>query len=143
MAKNDGARSPGAGADPGEPRWAGEQLGLPETGPGSMAPWSQRIIALFIDWGLALLISLTWFDGNELVTLGVFAATEILFIGLLGVTVGKRLMRIQVVRGNSIPGPLWSTVRTLLLMLILPAIIMGSDGRGAHDRAAGTVQLRM
>lgn len=143
MAKNDGARSPGSGAEPGEPRWAGDQLGLPESGPGSMAPWSRRIIALFIDWGIATLISLTWFEGNELVTLGVFAASEILLLGLLGVTVGKRLMRIQVVRGRSIPGPLWSTVRTLLLLLVLPAIIIGTDGRGAHDRAAGTVQLRM
>ncbi|GAA1139934.1 RDD family protein [Nesterenkonia lutea] len=143
MAKNDGARPPGAGADPEGPRWAGDQLGLPETGPGSMAPWSRRIIALFIDWGIAVLISVTWFEGYELATLGIFAAGEIILIGLLGVTVGKRLMRIQVVRGRNIPGPLWAAVRTLLLMLILPPIIIGSDGRGVHDRAAGTVQLRM
>nr|WP_218624325.1 MULTISPECIES: RDD family protein [unclassified Nesterenkonia] len=118
-------------------------MGLPESGPGSMAPWSRRLLALFIDWGIATVISMAFFGGDELVTLGIFAASHIILIGLLGVTIGKRLMRIQVVRGQNLPGPIFSTVRTLLLMLILPAILIGTDGRGAHDRAAGTVQLRM
>lgn len=143
MAKNDGAPPGGSPAESPEPRWAGEHLGLPEFGPGSMAPWSRRILALFIDWGIATLISMAFFGGAELATLGIFVAIHIILIGLLGVTIGKRLMRIQVVRGQRIPGPLWSTVRTLLLLLILPVILMGTDGRGAHDRAAGTVQLRM
>lgn len=108
-----------------------------------MAPWSRRIFALFIDWGIATLISMAFFGGEELMTLGIFVAIHVILIGLLGVTIGKRLMRIQVVRGQSLPGPLWSTVRTLLLLLILPVILIGTDGRGAHDRAAGTVQLRM
>lgn len=143
MAKNDGAHSPGAAADPNEPRGAGERMGLPESGPGSMAPFSRRIIAVFIDWGIATLISITWFGGDELVTLGIFVLIHVVLIGLLGVTVGKRLMRIQVVRGQRIPGPLWSTVRTLLILLLLPVVIIGPDGRGVHDRVAGTVQLRM
>ena len=143
MAKNDGAPPSGSAGGSGEPRWAGEHLGLPESGPGSMAPWSRRILALFIDWGIATLISLAFFGGAELATLGIFVAIHITLIGLLGVTIGKRLVRIQVVRGQKAPGPVWSTVRTLLLLLILPVILMGTDGRGAHDRAAGTVQLRM
>jgi uncharacterized RDD family membrane protein YckC len=77
------------------------------------------------------------------VTLGIFVLIHVVLIGLLGVTVGKRLMRIQVVRGQRIPGPLWSTVRTLLILLLLPVVIIGPDGRGVHDRVAGTVQLRM
>jgi len=143
VAKNDGAHSPGAAADPNEPRWAGERMGLPESGPGSMAPFSRRIIAVFIDWGIATLISITWFGGDELVTLGIFVLIHVVLVGLLGVTVGKRLMRIQVVRGQRVPGPLWSTVRTLLILLLLPVVIIGPDGRGVHDRVAGTVQLRM
>ncbi|MBO0595841.1 RDD family protein [Nesterenkonia sp. E16_7] len=143
MAKNDGAPPNGSAAGAEGPRWAGDQLGLPESGPGSMAPWSRRLLALFIDWGIATVISMAFFGGDELVTLGIFAASHIILIGLLGVTIGKRLMRIQVVRGQNLPGPIFSTVRTLLLMLILPAILIGTDGRGAHDRAAGTVQLRM
>ncbi|KUG58034.1 RDD family protein [Nesterenkonia jeotgali] len=143
MAKHDGGPPGASEPGSGEPRWAGDQLGLPESGPGSMAPWSRRLIALFIDWGIATLISMAFFGGDELVTLGIFVAIHVILIGLLGVTIGKRLMRIQVVRGNNVPGPIWSTVRTLLLLLLLPAILIGVDGRGAHDRAAGTVQLRM
>lgn len=143
MAKSNGGHPSGSAADSGEPRWAGEHLGLPESGPGSMAPWSRRILALFIDWGIATLISVAFFGGEELITLGIFVASHIILIGLLGVTIGKRLVRIQVVRGQNIPGPIFSTVRTLMLLLILPVILIGTDSRGAHDRAAGTVQLRM
>lgn len=108
-----------------------------------MAPLSRRAFALMIDWGLALLISTVWFQGHPLVTLMIFAAMHIILVGLLGVTIGKRLMRIQVVRGHRAPGPLWSAVRTLLLLLVIPAIVFGPDGRALLDRGAGTVQLRM
>lgn len=124
-------------------RWPGERLGLPERGPGSLAPFGRRVLALLIDWGIALLISTMWFDGHPIVTLILFAAMHIILVGLLGVTIGKRLVRIQVVRGSGVPGPLWATVRTLLLLIVLPAILFGPDGRAGHDRAAGTAQLRM
>ncbi len=123
--------------------WSGKGLGLPESGPGSLAPWGRRLLALFIDWGIALLISATWFDANALVTLGIFAAMRILLLGLLGVSIGKRLVRIQVVRGMRAPGPLWAAVNTLLLLLVIPPLVLDGDGRGVHDRVAGTVQLRM
>ncbi|GAA1816046.1 RDD family protein [Nesterenkonia flava] len=123
--------------------WPGDELGLPPEGPGSLAPFGLRVLALFIDWGLASLISLAWFAYSPWATLGAFVVMHVLLVGLLGVTVGKRLVRIQVVRGNSAPGPLWALVRVLLLMLVLPTLVISSDGRGAHDRIAGTVQLRM
>lgn len=123
--------------------WSGKGLGLPESGPGSLAPWGRRLLALFIDWGIALLISATWFEGNALVTLSVFAGMRILLVGLLGVSIGKRLVRIQVVRGMRAPGPLWAAVNTLLLLVIIPPLVLDADGRGIHDRVAGTVQLRM
>nr|WP_218882222.1 RDD family protein [Nesterenkonia xinjiangensis] len=118
-------------------------MGLPERGPGSLAPFGRRVLALLIDWGIALLISTMWFDADPIVTLLIFAAMHIILIGLLGVTIGKRLVRIQVVRGARAPGPLWATVRTLLLLVVIPAIVFGPDGRAGHDRAAGTTQLRM
>ncbi|GAB3189684.1 RDD family protein [Nesterenkonia suensis] len=123
--------------------WPGQSLGLPESGPGSLAPFGRRVLALLIDWGIALLISTVWFGGDPVVTLLIFAAMHIILVGLLGVTIGKRLVRIQVVRGARVPGPLWSTVRTLLLLIVIPAILFGPDGRAVHDRVAGTVQLRM
>ncbi|MDZ5078344.1 RDD family protein [Nesterenkonia sp. HG001] len=124
-------------------RWPGDRLGLPERGPGSLAPFGRRVLALLIDWGIALLISTMWFDADPIVTLLLFAAMHIILIGLLGVTIGKRLVRIQVVRDARAPGPLWATVRTLLLLVVIPAIVFGPDGRAGHDRVAGTMQLRM
>jgi hypothetical protein len=42
-----------------QPAYPGETLGLPESGPGSLAPMGRRLAALFVDWliayGLALL----------------------------------------------------------------------------------------
>jgi hypothetical protein len=32
--------------------------------------------------------------------------------------------------------------RTLLLMLVVPAVVWDRDGRGLHDRLSGTVELR-
>lgn len=123
--------------------WPGQRLGLPESGPGSMAGFGRRVLAVLIDWGLAMLIATGFFGGDPLATLIIFVAMHIILIGLLGVTIGKRLVRIQVVRGTRIPGPLWSAVRTGLLLLVIPAIIAAPDGRCLHDRAAGTAQLRM
>lgn len=123
--------------------WPGKDLGLPVSGPGSLAPWSRRILALFIDWGIASLISATWFDYDMWVTLGIFVLMHVILVGLLGVTIGKRLVRIQVVRQGSIPGPHRAALRVVLLLLIIPAVVISPDGRGAHERIAGTVQLRM
>lgn len=128
--------------------YPGEQLGLPASGPGAMAPWGRRILALFIDWGIASLISLTWFNYDVWVTLGIFLLMHVALVGLLGVTIGKRLARIQVVRlrGSapvSIPGPHWALLRTLLLLAVVPAALISPDGRGLHDRITGTVQVIM
>jgi uncharacterized RDD family membrane protein YckC len=40
------------------------------------------------------------------------------------------------------PGFLASALRTALLMLLVPAVIVDRDGRGLHDKAAGTVVVR-
>lgn len=123
--------------------WPGQRLGLPETGPGSLAGFGRRMLALLIDWALAMVISTGFFGGDPLATLILFVAMHIILVGLLGVTIGKRLVRIQVVRGHNLPGPLWAAVRTGLLLLVIPAIIPAPDGRNLHDRAAGTMQIRM
>lgn len=131
-------------------RWPGDQLGLPENGPGSMAPFGRRVLALFIDWGIAMLIGTAVapaLSGGEamagLWALGLFALMHILLVGTLGVTIGKRIVRIQVVRGTQAPGLPATALRTALLLLVIPAFVMGPDGRSLHDRTAGTVQLRM
>ncbi|WP_433325692.1 RDD family protein [Spirillospora sp. CA-294931] len=137
-----GARA--AGADLGYP---GEGLGLPESGSGSVAGYGRRLVSLFLDWLLALLVAallanaLGWSPiERQLGTSAVFGVSVWLMTGLVGTTIGKRLCGLRVVRlGGGPVGPLWGLVRTLLLLLVVPALIWDRDYRGLHDRAANTV----
>lgn len=125
-------------------RWPGERLGLAQQGPTSMAGWGARVLALFIDYVIPTAVSAAWFDGHPLVTLGMFAVLQTLGIGLLGTTLGKRLVRTQVVRvGGAATGLPRALVRTALLCLVVPSLVIDGDGRGLHDRLADTVQIRM
>jgi uncharacterized RDD family membrane protein YckC len=40
-------------------------------------------------------------------------------------------------------GILRPVIRTLLIVLVIPAVIWDSDQRGLHDRMAGTVLIRV
>ncbi|MBT2521680.1 RDD family protein [Arthrobacter sp. ISL-28] len=124
-------------------KYPGERLGLPESGPGSIARAGRRILAIMIDWTIALLISNLLFAGDSWGTLAVFAAEQILLIGTLGYSIGHRVLGIQVVRlGGAPAGPLAAVVRTLLLCLVVPAVVFDPDQRGLHDKAMNTVLIR-
>jgi len=135
-----------AGVDFG---YRGEQLGLPQDGPGSIARPGRRLGALAVDWGLCVLIAyglLT--DGYGQATgnwaLLVFFVMGVLTVGTLGSTPGKRLFGLRVVALDSgTVNPLRALARTALLCLALPALIWDRDGRGLHDRLAGTVEVRL
>jgi uncharacterized RDD family membrane protein YckC len=74
-----------------------------------------------------------------------FAAQVLLLTALTGQSLGKRVLGIRVVRlaqQEGPPGFLPAAVRTALVMLVLPAVIMDRDGRGLHDKAAGTLVVR-
>jgi uncharacterized RDD family membrane protein YckC len=125
-------------------KYPGERLGLPEAGPGSIARAGRRIIAIVIDWGIALLISNFAFAGDSWATLAIFAAEQILLVGTLGYSIGHRIAGIHVVKlGGGTAGPLAGLVRALLLCLVIPAVIFDPDQRGLHDRAMDTVLVRM
>lgn len=125
-------------------KYPGERLGFPESGPGSMARAGRRILAIIIDWTIALLISNVFLAGNSMATLAVFAAEQILLIGTLGYSIGHRAMGIHVVKPDgSAAGSLAALVRTVLLCLVIPAVIFDPDQRGLHDKAMNTVLIRM
>ncbi|MEU6776456.1 RDD family protein [Streptomyces sp. NPDC046759] len=134
-----------AGADFG---YRGEQLGLPEEGPNSLARPGRRLGALAVDWGLCVLIAYGLItDGYSPATsnwaLGVFFVMSLLTVGTLGFTPGKRLLGIRVVAlETGTVNPLRSVLRTFLLCLAIPALIWDRDGRGLHDRLAKTVEVR-
>jgi hypothetical protein len=128
-------------------RWPGERLGLPDTGPGSVGRVGRRIAAIAIDWAAALLLALLFAPySSQLhswVTLAIFAVMQIVFIPTIGGSVGHRLtgMRLVPITGGWIG--LWRpVVRTLLLVIVIPALVWDSDQRGFHDKVAGTVLIR-
>jgi uncharacterized RDD family membrane protein YckC len=135
-----------AGAEFG---YRGEQLGLPEDGPGSLARPGRRIGALAVDWTLCLLIAYGLItDGYGQSTgnwaLLLFFVLSALTVGTVGFTPGKRLFGLRVVAlGSGRVQPVRALVRSALLCLAVPALVWDRDGRGLHDRLARTVEVRI
>nr|WP_196789810.1 RDD family protein [Streptomyces caniscabiei] len=135
-----------AGVDFG---YRGEQLGLPEEGPGSIARPGRRLGALAVDWGLCLLIAYGLItDGYDQATsnwaLLIFFLLHALTLGTVGFTPGKRLFGLRVVaQDTGTVNPWRALVRTALLCLAVPALVWDRDGRGLHDRLARTVEVRI
>ncbi|MFI0985133.1 RDD family protein [Streptomyces exfoliatus] len=135
-----------AGVDFG---YRGQQLGLPEEGPGSIARPGRRLGALAVDWGLCLLIAYGLItDGYGQATsnwaLLLLFVTSALTVGSVGATPGKVLFRLRVVSANGGRlGPFRAVLRSLLVCLAIPALIWDRDGRGLHDRLSGAVQVRI
>ncbi|MEU3225725.1 RDD family protein [Streptomyces sp. NPDC006976] len=134
------------GADFG---YRGKRLGLPEQGPGAIAPLGRRFGALFIDWALCLLIAYGLFARGDQQSagnwaLGIFLVMSVLTLGTIGCTPGKRLMGIRVIAedGGRL-GLVRVLIRSVLLCLAIPALVWDRDGRGLHDRLARAVQVRL
>jgi uncharacterized RDD family membrane protein YckC len=134
-----------AGVDFG---YRGQGLGLPESGPGSVARPGRRLGALAVDWALCMVIAYGLITDGYGQTTGnwsllIFFVLGVLTVGTLGYTPGKRLFGLRVVSvttGGVVP---WrAALRTLLLCLAVPALVWDRDGRGLHDRLAGTVEIR-
>lgn len=131
------------GAGRGESGYPGAGLGLPASGPGSVAGMGRRLGALFIDYLLCCVIAAAVtgsFLSMRLWPVAIFAVSDYVLTALTGLTVGKRLLRIRVVRtsGQRI-GLGWAAVRTVLLITVIPALLLDRDLRGMHDRAADAV----
>lgn len=126
----------------------GERLGLPLDGQGSIAPVGRRLVAFLLDSLAAVLVVLTTGtrpsdrDYGTLVLIVFFLLTT-LALGFTGRTLGQAVMRMQLLDLRSSRfQPLRVVLRQLLLLLLVPACIWDSDGRGLHDKAAGTVLVR-
>lgn len=174
MARRDelGSWLEGAPGDPG----ARADLGVAVAGPGSLGRVPRRLVGLGVDWLLSMAVSGLLFPeegldrgllaGEPLVTLAVLAVTTTVLVGLLGHSVGHRVVGLRVVRVRDVrpddgaatpqddaraaarvavappPGLLAALIRTVLLCLVIPAAVWDRDGRGLHDVAAGTVVVR-
>ena len=118
--------------------------------PGEVAGLGRRIAALALDWLVSIGASLLLFRGfaygsleSSLATLVVFAGEVTLLTWLIGASFGQRLLGLCVVRTDgSRLGLGRSALRTLLICLVIPAVVMDSYGRGLHDRAVDSIVLR-
>lgn len=107
----------------------------------------RRFLALAIDWAVAVFSAAAIADvsvpaqglGQSLVVSGVFVVEVAVLTGLLGFSIGKRIagLRVEGKDGRPIGVPR-ALVRTLLLSLVLPALVMTDERRGLHDVAVGS-----
>ena len=131
---------------PSQARVRGASLGLPADGPGSLAGFGPRAAAFLIDAFVAALVAGLFtaphLPGNwSLLTFGVLTAATLLAFGQ---TPGMRILGLRLAHPR--PGhrlaPWRGVVRTALLMLLVPALLVDADGRGLHDRLTDTAVVR-
>ena len=126
--------------------YKGQRLGLPESGPGSVAGFGRRFVALSIDWLACVLVANLISSGQPpaFLPLVIFFAEVSLLTALLGSSFGQRILGIRVVSlAQGRLDPARSALRTLLLCLVVPPLVFDRDQRGLHDKAAGSVTVRM
>ncbi|MDT0344639.1 RDD family protein [Streptomyces litchfieldiae] len=129
--------------------YRGQRLGLPETGPGSVAPLGRRLGAIFVDWAMCSLIAYGLIADRQAESVSspallLFVIMASVTVGTLGMTPGKRLFGLRVisVNGGRLTFPR-AVLRSVLVGLAIPPLIWDRDARGLHDRFAGAVQVRM
>jgi len=131
---------------PSQQRVRGASLGLPGEGPGSLASFQSRAAAFVVDAVASALVAGLFtapdLPGNW--ALVAFAAVTVLTLVLFGQTPGMRLVGLRLAHPR--PGQrlaVWrAVVRTALLCLLVPALIVDADGRGLHDRLTDTAVVR-
>jgi uncharacterized RDD family membrane protein YckC len=133
-------------APPFQDRVKGAALGLPGSGPGSLAGFGQRLGAFAVDAiasaMVAGLVTAPELPGNW--SLLSFVLITIAFLTATGQTPGMRLLGLRLAHpqvGRRLA--LWrAVVRTALLALLVPALVVDADGRGLHDRFTDTAVIR-
>jgi uncharacterized RDD family membrane protein YckC len=129
--------------------YPGQRFGLPQSGARSVAGVGRRLGSLMIDWVMSVVIALAVLgEKNETsvqyLALAIFAAEIFLLTALTGFTVGKRLLGMRVARLDGQPVGLYrALIRTVLFLLVVPPLVLDADLRGLHDKAAGTIVIRI
>ncbi len=126
---------------PSQERRRGASLGLPADGPGSLAGFGARVRAYLVDAiGAGLITVVVAGPGRAYVTLMVFAVLTIVSLVLFGQTPGMRLVGLRLAHPRVGERLAWwrAVVRTALLCVLVPALVVDADGRGLHDRLTDT-----
>jgi uncharacterized RDD family membrane protein YckC len=120
---------------------------LPEEGPGSLAPTGRRVLGFLVDVILSALVA-SAFTAPSLprnTSLLVFGLEYLVFSAVTGQTPGMFVTRLRIVRIDQAAalGPVRALIRTVLLMLLIPALIWDRNGRGLHDRYSQSAVVRL
>ena len=119
--------------------------------PDSMpAGFGRRLAALSIDWFASLGIAVLFFRDfpygspeSMITTTVIFYAEIVIFTFLLSASFGQRILGLRVVSIYGGRLAFWRIlVRTFLILLVIPALVMDSDGRGVQDRLVGSQVVR-
>ncbi|BBX91991.1 hypothetical protein CQY21_06150 [Mycolicibacterium boenickei] len=140
----------GDGQD-GQGKYPGERLGLPESGPGSLARMGRRLGALCIDWlvayGLAGLVMALGFISLPMLSTAVLVIWMVLgtvAVRLFSFTPGQLAVGLAVAPadGRDRIGIVRAFLRVVLIALVIPPLVSDSDLRGLHDRLTFTAVVR-
>jgi uncharacterized RDD family membrane protein YckC len=150
-----------SGSDPsgesGANEYPGQRLGLPPSGPGSIAGFGRRIAALLIDWfiayglvGLVVALGLMSQDYFLYSPLGstsiavVWVVLGIVSVRLFGFTPGQLALGVRVasIDNRLHVGLGRATVRGILVFFVIPALFTDGDLRGYQDRFTGTAVVK-
>ena len=127
--------------------YPGQKLGLPESGPGSLARLGRRAGALAVDWliayglaGLGLSLGLISVQTIATAVLVIWFVLGVVAVRLFGFTPGQYLLGLRVASvDNRLNVGLGRAVaRGLLIALVIPALFTDADGRGFQDRLTAT-----
>ncbi len=133
--------------------YPGRRFGLPAKGPGSVASTGARAAGFLVDILLAALVGglVNLFTTptdlqRNLTSTALFAVMTLITLAVGGQTPGMWLLGLRV-RPVAADAPAVGIVpaglRTALVLLLVPALITDREGRGLHDKAAGTVVVRV
>lgn len=142
--------------------YRGADLGLPESGPGSLVGGWQRSAALLVDWliGGGLSLAFVGFGSPNLglAVLAVWFVVGVVTVTLFGFTPGQFALGVRVARVDHGPermtaevsgevpvaavGIVRTAMRQLLIVFLVPALMNDYNGRALHDRATGTAIVR-
>ena len=111
------------------------------------AGFGRRLAALSIDWFASLGIAVLFFrefpygtTGSMITTTVIFYVEIVIFTFLLTSSFGQKILGLRVLSIYGGRLAFWRiALRTFLILLVIPALVIDSDGRGVHDRIAGSV----
>lgn len=108
-----------------------------------MAGFPRRCLGIFVDWLPCTVVAQLFTTNPGVSALALFAVYTVAAVAVFGRTIGHAVVgvRVATVDGDRV-GFGAAVVRTVLLCLAIPPLMLNADGRGWHDRPARTVVVR-